>query len=155
MSPERRQRLDALGFVWDVLAAWWEEGFHSLEIFRQREGHCRVPNRYRDPVSGYQLGAWVSNQRGDQDAMSPDRRQRLDALGFVWDPHAASWEEGFRSLEIFRQREGHCRVPQPHRDPASGYRLGGWVSKQREGKETMLPERRARLEALGFVWNVR
>ena len=155
MSPERRQRLEALGFVWDVLTAQWEESFRYLELYHQREGHCLVPDRHRDPASGYRLGGWVGVQRRTRDAMSSDRRERLDALGFVWDPLTAWWEEGCRSLEIYRQREGHYRVPQPHRDPASGYRLGGWVSKQREGKDTMLPERRARLDALGFVWNVR
>jgi hypothetical protein len=62
--------------------------------------------------------------------MPPDRRQRLGALRFVWDPHGAPWEEGFRFLEIFRQREGHCRVPQSHRE--QGYRLGTWIGVQRQ-----------------------
>ena len=69
------------------------------------------------------------------------------------DALAAQWEEGVRFLELFRQREGHCRVPQKHRE--QGYRLGTWVHNQRVDKETMLPERRARLDALGFVWKVR
>ena len=82
MSPERRQRLDALGFVWDPLTAQWEEGFSALQSFHQREGHCRVPQDHRE--HGYLLGSWVSHQRQYRDTLSPDRRQRLDALGFVW-----------------------------------------------------------------------
>jgi len=152
MSPARRKRLDALGFVWDVLTAQWEEGFHCLEIYHQREGHCRVPAIYLDPVSDYPLGQWVNTQRGAKDTMSPDHRQRLDALGFVWDVLIAQWEEGFRFLEIFRQREGHGRVPKNHHE--QGFWLGGWVSVQRSTKDTMSPERRQRLEALGFVWDV-
>ncbi|MDH4328177.1 MAG: helicase associated domain-containing protein, partial [Nitrospira sp.] len=80
----RRQRLDTLGFVWDPLAAQWEEGFRFLSIFRQREGHCRVPGTYRDPASGFRLGVWVGVQRAAQDKLSPHRRERLNALGFVW-----------------------------------------------------------------------
>jgi len=150
MPPDRRERLDALGFVWEVLTAKWEEGFRFLAIFRQREGHCRVPQLHRE--QGFQLGTWVANQRGDQDTMSPERRERLDALGFVWDPHAASWEEGCHFLEIFRQREGHCRVPGDHRE--QNFRLGEWVSVQRAAQDKLSPDRRQRLDALGFWWEV-
>ncbi|MCG3775603.1 MAG: hypothetical protein JW395_2445 [Nitrospira sp.] len=151
MLPERRARLDMLGFVWDPFTAQWEEGFRSLEIFRQREGHCRVPQKHRE--QGYRLGAWVHNQRVDKETMLPDRRQRLDALGFVWDPFAVQWEEGFRFLEHYRQENGDCRVPRDYCDPTSGYRLGSWVNHQRRDQDTMLPERHQRLDALGFAWD--
>ena len=144
MSPTRRARLDALGFVWDVLEVWWEEGFHQLQRFHQQEGHCRVFGTYRDPTSGFWLGQWVSVQRRAQAALSPERRQRLDALGFVWDVIEGQWEEGFQSLQRYHEREGHCRVPRYDRDPATGYRLGFWVNSQRRAQATLLPERRAR-----------
>ncbi len=151
MLPERRQRLDALGFVWDARTAQWEEGFRYLQLFHQREGNCRVPQLHRE--QGFRLGQWVGVQRIAQDKLSPDRRQRLDVLGFVWDARTAQWEEGFRYLEIFRQRDGHCRVPKSHRE--QGYRLGQWASVQRMAQDTMSPQRRQRLDALGFVWKVR
>ncbi len=73
-------------------------------------------------TQGFRLGSWVSTQRKDKDTMPPERRQRLDALGFVWDPRAARWEKGFGFLKRYRQRKGHCRVPHSYRDPtqASG-----------------------------------
>ncbi len=70
-------------------------------------------------------------QRKAKDTMSPDRRARLDALGFVWDPFAAQWEEGFRYLESFRQAKRIVLCLISYRDPASGFRLGQWVSAQR------------------------
>ena len=149
MPPERRQRLDALGFAWDPFTAQWEDGFSPLQSFHQREGHCCVPTNHRE--QDYRLGQWVRIQREIKDAMSPERRQRLDALGFVWDPLTAQWEEGFSALQSFHQREGHCLVPQDHRE--HGYRLGTWISDQRYRKDTMSPERRQRLEALGFMWD--
>ena len=151
MSPDHRQRLDALGFIWNTLTASWDEGFRWLEIYHQREGHCRVPQRQRE--QGYRLGLWVAVQRRAKDTMPPDRRQRLDALGFAWDVLTAQWDEGFRCLEIYHQREGHCRVPATYRE--QGFRLGSWVNNQRMAKDTLLPERRQRLDALGFVWKVR
>ena len=56
------------------------------------------------------------------------RRQRLDAIGFIWDPLEADWEEGFSSLKMYKDREGHCRVPHKHIE--NGYRLGGLVDNQ-------------------------
>ena len=69
----------------------------------------------------------------------------------MWDTFDAQWEERFRSLKRFHQREGHCRVPRHYRE--ADYHLGEWVHVQRQGKDTMLPERRQRLDALGFVWD--
>jgi hypothetical protein len=82
LSQEERQRLDALGFVWNVGDAQWEEGFRYLEKFHQREGHCQVPATRREGRFG--LGRWVRAQRASTKTLSPERRQRLDALGFVW-----------------------------------------------------------------------
>jgi hypothetical protein len=78
------QRLDVLGFARDQLADEWEDGVDYLERYRQDQGDCLVPHSYRDQASGFRLGGWVNNRGQDQDPMSPERRQRPDALGFVW-----------------------------------------------------------------------
>ena len=150
MPFERKRRLDALGFVWDAIERLWEEGFAALKNFQAREGHCRVPALH---IEGkFKLGQWVSNQRHQsRDIMSAERRQRLDALGFVWDPHESAWEEGFAALKKFQAREGHCRVPDDHIEGT--YNLGTWVGIQRRIEGTMPAERKQRLNAIGFVWN--
>jgi DNA-binding TFAR19-related protein (PDSD5 family) len=149
LSPQRRQRLDEIGLVWDVLAAAWEEGFAALLVFKQREGHCRMRAKHKE--GDYRLGQWVSVQRTDKDSLSPQRRQRLEEIGFVWDLRAQQWEEGFALLKQFNKREGHCRVPQGYKEGA--YRLGGWIREQRANKDTLSPERRQRLDEIGFVWD--
>ena len=37
---ERRQKLEELGFEWDLPASAWEDGFAALERFYAREHHC-------------------------------------------------------------------------------------------------------------------
>jgi hypothetical protein len=93
----------------------------------------------------------VTIQRNNQN-LSEERGQRLDKLGFVWDPHQARWEEGFLHLKAYKEREGDCLVPHAHKE--NGYRLGQWVGMQRTN-QNLSEERRQRLDKLGFVWDVR
>jgi hypothetical protein len=74
-----------------------EEGFRHLKQFLEREGHCRVPQVHKE--DGFTLGQWVNNQRSRKDSLSQERLQRLDELGFVWDPRSEQWEEGFKAPE--------------------------------------------------------
>ena len=57
MSAERKQRLDAIGFVWDALESAWEEGFTALTTFKARESHCRVPEGHFEGT--FKLGHWI------------------------------------------------------------------------------------------------
>ena len=70
--------------VGDRMGVSWDEWYGRLVKYKQREGHCRVPQGFKTE-DGFQLGSWIANQRGNKDQLSPERRQRLDELGFVWD----------------------------------------------------------------------
>jgi hypothetical protein len=71
-----------MGFEWIPRASDWEEGFAALVGFKAREGHCCVPQSHIE--KDCKLGQWVSGQRGQKDRIPVERRERLDALGFVW-----------------------------------------------------------------------
>jgi hypothetical protein len=138
MPAERRRQLEELGFLWNPLEANWEEGFSYLKLYHEREGNCRAPNNQKE--NGFRLGQWMAVQRLNKDKMSSERRQRLDDLGFVWNALETDWEEGLRYLKIYKGRAGHCRVSQRHKE--NGFRLGQWVSRQRQSKDTLSLERR-------------
>jgi superfamily II DNA or RNA helicase len=148
LSADRCQRLEAFAFIWAPLESAWEEGFTVLKKFKAREGHCRVPQGHVE--NHFNLGAWVSSQRQKKATMAIDRRQRLDSLGFVWNPFNVLWEEGFAALIRFKGREGHCRVPQGHVEGT--FKLGAWVSSQRNKEGNLAAERKRRLDEIGFVW---
>ena len=149
MPAERRRRLDEIGFVWDPHESAWEEGFAALVTFKAREGHCRVGHGHIEGT--YKLAQWVGVQRGIRDTMPVERRQRLDAIGFFWNPREEAWEEGYAALTKFKAREGHCRVPALHTEGT--FKLGGWVQVQRMTEETIPAERKQRLDEIGFVWD--
>jgi superfamily II DNA or RNA helicase len=129
----------------------WDEWYGRLTLYKNREGHCNVPHAHKE--NGFNLGYWVNIQRRDEEDLSEERRQRLNKLGFVWEPHQARWEEGYLHLKAYKEREGDCDVPSSHVE--NGFRLGGWILKQRSRMNTLPDERRRRLNELGFLWDAR
>jgi len=84
--------------------------------------------------------------------MLESRKQRLEDLGFVWDPHGADWEEGFSALVEYKETHRNCRVVRSHKMP-SGFKLGEWCARQRYEKKKLTAERLQLLIDLGFIWD--
>jgi hypothetical protein len=122
----------------------------GITAYAKKHHQCRVHQKYKSP-DGYPLGKWVSEQRRS-DALSPELRTRLDALGFDWDPRTTDWEEGFEHLREYATQHGHCRVPFGYKS-SDGYPLGAWVGDRRESRGLILSAtEKQRLTSLGFIW---
>ena len=86
LRADRKARLDALGFVWDLERhARWQAMFAELKRYKGRFGDCDVPKGWDENPK---LSAWVTAQRTRKKGgtLSIDRQAQLDALGFDWDP---------------------------------------------------------------------
>ena len=86
LSKERILRLTELpGWLWDVFAAQWEEGYSNLQRFVERHGHAKVLQSHQE--GAFRLGNWVAAQRRrfKKGTLAQDRIDRLEALpGWVW-----------------------------------------------------------------------
>merc|ERR1711971_349959 len=111
ISQERASRLDSIGFNWGFrLDVRWEIMFEELRKFKDKEGHCDVPRNYS---VNQELGTWVSNQRQRRWRISEERASKLDSIGFNWSIRLDyRWEIMFEELRKFKDKEGHCNVPQ-------------------------------------------
>lgn len=122
--------------------------FRRLVAYQAQHGNCNVPTGYSDQ----QLGGWVTAQRmaKKRGKLSPERERRLTDTGFVWDMMAEAWEEMFLRLVSYKDRYGHCNVPQNYRDK----KLAFWVAVQRQSNKRgeLSPARERRLTDIGFVW---
>jgi superfamily II DNA or RNA helicase len=152
LTPEQVSRLEALpGWAWNVPEFQWEEGFLALQRFTATEGHSRPIKDHKE--SGYNLGAWVKNQRRSRNKLIPGQVARLEALpGWVWDVLEFQWEEGFSALQRFTASEGHARPIKGQEGDEDN--LHSWVVYQRTSRNNLTPERVERLEALtGWTWD--
>jgi len=154
LPPDRFKKLDAIGFVWNVLDEAWEQMFSELERYVKENGDALVPGTFMTK-SKQSLGTWVSTQRERSRAgrMSSDRFKKLDAIGFVWDVEDYQWEQMFSELERYVKENGDALVPGTFKTK-SKQSLGSWVSTQRQMPPGLTKSRKSRLDAIGFVWDV-
>jgi hypothetical protein len=143
----------------------WSENFRELVKYRDVHGDCLVPHNWE---TSRRLAQWVKRQRyqfklkneGRHSNLTRERQIALESLGFVWDSHAAVWEERLRELLEFGQEHGHCNVPSTF--PANP-QLSVWVKCQRRqyklfrtgNRASMTADRMSKLTNLGFSWNPR
>ena len=131
----------------------WNRRFQELKVYKKINGDCNVPRRYASNLS---LGEWVQTQRRKGNEVSQERRIQLDSVGFTWKSNQqyqanhALWNKRFQELKDYKKIHGDCNVPTKRYklNPS----LGQWVQRQRMYKETMLEERKAKLNNIGFQW---
>lgn len=150
LSRERVEALDQLGFLWESNRRLWQNYFDALAQFIKEHGHSFVPIDFEENPS---LAKWVRNLRKDvrRQSVSERRIAALRAIGFDFEVREKVWCERFDQLRLFKERFGHCLVPNSWPEDRT---LSRWVSHQRQCYKNgqIEPERVALLESLGFVW---
>jgi hypothetical protein len=85
--------------------------------------------------------------------MSVDAEFSSALRTFLVEATTESWEFWFGLLESYKAEFGDCLVTRGSK--YRNYNLALWVSRQRFNDIQLTCEKRARLDELGFVWNVR
>lgn len=147
LSIERRNRLDSIGFIWDVSEAQWEARFAELLAYKVEHGDVNIPNEWHTG-----LGAWVGTQRQFKKRMclAQEKIDRLNEIGFDWNPIETQWRKRIEELIAYKTEHGNLDVPVSW--PTG---LGSWVNVQRtfykNGK--LSPEKIRQLNDVGFNWD--
>ena len=151
--------LDQHSFGWTATnrESRWMYNYFQLKQFHQANGHSNVPQYY---ASNKRLGTWSYQQRGRKEKLSPRQLTMLDELNFSWidgsevfpSPiYEERWNAMFEKLRAYKDEYGHPSVPSTYSDTS----LARWVTRQRERVGQLSPEQFRRLEALGFVFDLR
>jgi len=131
--------------AWDVLQAMQEQDELLAEVIREmREERGRLggfdDSRLRERVEV--LGPEVSLEV----LRNAVNIALVDQLGITWD-------ERYGQLKHYKERFGDCKVPRRWQENPE---LGVWTVNQRrlENQEKLPSARKARLDALGFEWDL-
>jgi len=174
LTHERIARLNELGFEWNPAPPMvpWETRYGELVEYKEKHGHTRVPRNWKENPS---LGEWVHIQRRQNklkaEILSEERKEKLNALGFVWKAGAdkPTFEGRLEECRNFRRTHGHLNVPrsldikknegpQISNEEKSFY---DWAHRQREeyrrfnsGQKCRIDRGRIKkLTELGFEWS--
>ena len=172
ISDERQRKLESLGLPIYPRDDFWERRYQQLIQFVDKHG-CFPYDKDVETLAEEEdrkLYWWCKNQKKayaiykrrknqEHTNMTPEREEKLDAIGFCWNEHEASWLRRYRELDAYRKHHGDCLVPQEY--PANPS-LAVWVGEQRnqlkrlkDGKpSTMTAERYRLLNEIEFSWNV-
>ena len=150
LDTDKIQKLDELGFSWNRVEDAWNQMYQELVNYHQAYGDCNVPRYYSE---NRQLAIWVygQRQRNNRGNLDAEKIEKLDELGFSWNPDQDFWDKMYDALVEYKEKYGHCNVPQKY---SSNPQLATWVSSQRRSmkKDRLSPERIKKLNQLGFDW---
>jgi hypothetical protein len=164
LPSERERRLHEIGFTWSANDGKWETMIRGLIQFKQREGHCHVSNIHVEHMDGgvkLKLGVWLKKQRHHRGRGRVETKivwKKLESIGVTWNNRIlelgeAQWDRNFDLLLVFKEREGHVRVPTKHQESV-GDQLGRWLKDQRSlyRHGALELDRQKWLEVAGVTW---
>jgi hypothetical protein len=150
LKINKRKKKDHSHLNLELLEEKWEMQYYELKKFKKRYGHCDVPISLKPEYKRYRvLSRWCRTQRMRAKYINPDRVNKLNKIGFTWNILEQDFENNFRKLKQFCEKNGHCRVKESENLP-----LSKWCTRLRfERREGILKvERINRLTQLGFDW---
>ena len=155
LSSDRIDRLESIGFVWNLRNTYWVEMYKRLLAYKNQFESTHVPESYKADT---QLVNWVYNQRSlyNSNKLSQDRINQLNSISFAWIPFDAQWTEIYDRLVKYKNEFKTTCVPSRYPDDPQ---LGQWVYKQRSNYNSNKPrltvDRIAQLDSIGFVWKIK
>lgn len=150
-SVECINKLNLIGFDWDLVDKVWLKKYYELLDYKDKFGNLFIKNK----KFHMNLYNWMSELRkakktGKKEFLSTTKINLLDDIGFPWEKIESKWEKNFNKLKEFTILKGHCIVPSYYgRDPG----LARWVSKLRQSKANLSEEQIKLLDSLGFEWD--
>ena len=153
LSSERKQLLQSLpGWSFNKRDQDWQAAFDKYADYVSNTGSAKIPAKYLVDEA-FDLGRWVAQMKKTFDNLDPEKKSLLESLaGWSTDYREDKWNHGYSKLVTFTSSEGHACPPQSFKT-MDGFRLGLWVSKQRNDR-VLNDDRIKKLEQLqGWSWN--
>ena len=141
LKQDRKERLDALGMVWQKDDPW-ELRFGLAEDYYKSNNNLNVPANYI--ADGVNLSKWLNEQkqayRGKRRALSDEQIARLESISIEWrNPAEVAWDNNFDKLKV---------------NGIEDKSLQKWLAAQRKAKKAgkLTSEQIQKLDGVGMVW---
>lgn len=154
--------LEEIGMVWKLENRYsWEQWMEKVRAYHAEHGNLAVPPDY--VTDGFALGNWIREIRRKYRSglLDKARIMELDDLGMIWTGCIRrSFEDWYRDAADYYHEHGDLLIPTSYLTK-DGYRLGQWISAQREkyagnnGRTYTDTEKIGMLTEIGMVWDIR
>ncbi|MFJ8848383.1 Helicase associated domain protein [Streptomyces cyaneofuscatus] len=156
----RAWRVDLLtevGMIWSVGDAAFWRNLNAARVYYTAHNTLACPkNTVWDGVA---VGQWLSNLRrpgglGTDPVRADERRRALEAIDPEWNPTGwpVDWQRNYAATrDLLAEEQGRTEVLPG--TTMNGCDVGTWTTRQTDPAiwDTLLPEQRERLEALGLT----
>jgi DNA or RNA helicases of superfamily II len=158
LTEERIEQLNELGMIWSKISYAWEQNYVACVAYHIEHDNLDIPLKYVSK-DGLKIGVWLQRMRNVRSGRSygsaeltDDQITRLDAIGMEWsDKFTRQWEYGYTQAVKYREMNGNLDVPVRYMNE-SGFPLGRWLERHRDGSTRMTDERRMKLDTIGMIW---
>lgn len=153
LEKDKVDKLNKIGFVWNLLDAIWLEKYNELVKYKEENGRCDVPFTCKETKP---LVSWMYRQSHLKRAkkLSEDRIKLLNDIGFIWNrSKGVSFEERVSAIKEYKKKYGTCNVALSGEYES----LYHWVRTTRRNKKKgkLTEEQIAILDKIGFCWDVK
>ncbi len=163
LSEARIKKLESIGMIWDnVRDLSWERNFAEAKAYAEKHNNLNVKANYVTP-SSVKLGSWLSNLRTykknniQQNYLTKERIEELNALGMVWDVPDYLWEQNYAACVEYHRAHGELDIPHDYVSK-DGLKIGSWIRSQRiarRAKVRLTEDQIRRLDAIGMLWDTK
>ena len=160
LTKEQISLLNAINFCWDatklhrIFPNNFERYFASVQEYYEKYGDCNIPQLYINE-RGERVGIFATRLRSMKDTFNKKQIERLNGINFIWSykNKRMSFEDFCCRYQEYEQRVGHKYIPNRYVEP-DGICLGQMCRNIREGHRKTTPEQKAKLNEIGFVWDM-
>ncbi|WP_396600823.1 Helicase associated domain protein [Algibacter sp. R77976] len=127
----------------------WLKNYGLLVQYKLIHNTVDVPARTK--FEGVALGTWVVRQRAVKDNLSQNQIDKLNEIGFDWNPNETDWKKMYSILKSYYLKNGNSNIPVIF--PENSH-LGKWCFKQRQNyrNDILKTDKIELLEELEFIW---
>ncbi|MEU0786822.1 Helicase associated domain protein [Streptomyces sp. NPDC006173] len=151
LPGEHADALDAIGMLWSTPDHTFTRILDHARSYAEAHGHLAAPATATQ--GGHPVGAWLAEYRKKDNAHTLTEKQaaQLTSLDPWWNPvWPLTWRRAYAAAKTHMTAGGSPDIPNSFTTP-DGFKLGQWLSRQRNGFASLHPEQAQLLIDIGIT----